>query len=326
MKPWQEPVVWETVAADLRGYRQAGIGGILTEDTVRFAVAQALLAAGADAAAMRVEWPHPTLRGSRIDLVAGGPPPEVFIELKYPREPTEKNAAWTMALGEVLKDLYRLAVAPGEVDRLFVYAETARLRRYMASSATRYGLDLDVDEVTLTPDAASRLPTTAAVIIGSELAAHRITATRIAIHEVDSDLRLTVYQVDALGVPPTPAAALAAVDATGVWNVPSDAVESPVSDELAEGDPLSDLTSGSRDGARTEILRASRAVTARSGDSTFTMTDIIQEMQRARTGYAESTIRTMVTGHMCVNAPNNTATPYEDFERLDRGVYRPYRG
>lgn len=63
----------------------------------------------------------------------------------------------------------------------------------------------------------------------------------------------------------------------------------------------------------------------RSGQNTFTLMDIIQEMNRSGTDYAESTVRTMVTGHMCANAPNNSATPYEDLERLDRGVYRLYR-
>lgn len=156
------------------------------------------------------------MKGARIDLVAGGEPPEVVIELKYPREPNVKNAAWTMMLGEVLKDLYRLAVVPGDVERLFVYAETRQLRDYMDRVARRGGMDLDVDNVVLRPEIAQALPTTAAVIIGTELAAHHATAKRIATHEVDGDLRLAVYQVDALGVPPTPAAEVAAAHVTSV--------------------------------------------------------------------------------------------------------------
>lgn len=51
--------------------------------------------------------------------------------LIVPREPSEQNAAWTETLGEVLKDLYRLARIPAG-DRIFVYLESERLRRYMA--------------------------------------------------------------------------------------------------------------------------------------------------------------------------------------------------
>lgn len=53
----------------------------------------------------------------------------MLVEFKYPREPVEKNAAWTMTLGEVLKDFLRLAVDPGQVTGLFVYAESRRLWR-----------------------------------------------------------------------------------------------------------------------------------------------------------------------------------------------------
>jgi hypothetical protein len=95
--------VWEAVAAELRIHRQRGLGRLLTEDTVRFATARALVDAGADPAALHVEWPHPALKGSRIDLVCAGPTPTLLVEFKYPREPVEKNAAWTMALCEVLK-------------------------------------------------------------------------------------------------------------------------------------------------------------------------------------------------------------------------------
>jgi hypothetical protein len=108
------------VAAELRRHRRSGLSWLLTEDAVRFAAARALVDAGVDAASLRVEWPHPVLTGSRIDLVADGAPP-VFVEFKYWREPNEQNAAWTMALGEVLKDFYRLATCPGPAQRVFVY-------------------------------------------------------------------------------------------------------------------------------------------------------------------------------------------------------------
>jgi hypothetical protein len=77
-----------------------------------------------------------------------------------------------------------------------------------------------------------------------------------------------------------------------------------------------------RDGARREILEAIHAVLIRSGGDTFTPAEIVAEMTRRRTGYAESTIRTMITGHLCWNAPDNAGTTYDDLERIDRGRYR----
>lgn len=176
---WRDTQVWDAVAVELRGHRARGLGGLLTEDTVRFAAARALVGAGADASGLRVEWPHPALMGSRVDLAVGGEPPAALIEFKYPREPNEQNAAWTMARGEVLKDFYRLAAYPGDADRLFVYVETSRLRRYMAGRAKDHGLDLDADRVALRPVDAARLPSTAAQVIGAELAQHTVTARRI---------------------------------------------------------------------------------------------------------------------------------------------------
>jgi hypothetical protein len=114
MSQWvDEDEVWAAVAAELREYRQRGLAGLMTEDTVRFATARALIDAGVAPSGLRAEWPHPALRGSRVDLAVGGEPPSALIEFKFPREPTEQNAAWTMALGEVLKDFYRLAACRG---------------------------------------------------------------------------------------------------------------------------------------------------------------------------------------------------------------------
>jgi hypothetical protein len=269
------------------------------------------------------------LKGSRVDLVVGRPPVTV-IEFKFPREPNEQNAAWTMALGEVLKDLYRLAVFPGRVDRLFVYVEASRLRRYMAGAARRYGLDLDVEQVALRPGDAARLPTTAAQIIGADLAAYHVKARRIFLGDIDEALRLAVYRVDPLETPPDSTISNLATQSTEpdpVGAVPAMAPRAEPQLTAGRNYPLSSAgtepaSPGTRDGARREILQAIRAVLARSGSDTFTPAQIVVEMDRRGTGYAESTIRTMVTAHMCRNAPDNAATTYDDLERVDRGVYR----
>ncbi|ANZ43299.1 hypothetical protein BBK82_36100 [Lentzea guizhouensis] len=81
-------------------------------------------------------------------------------------------------------------------------------------------------------------------------------------------------------------------------------------------------TRATRDGARREILDAVQAVLTRSGASTFTLAEIVTEMSHRNTGYAERTIRTMVTSHLCRNAPDHASITYDDLERVSRGVYR----
>ncbi|MGM1064819.1 DUF7669 domain-containing protein [Saccharothrix sp. Mg75] len=59
----------------------------------------------------------------------------------------------------------------------------------------------------------------------------------------------------------------------------------------------------------------------RSGASTFTLAEVVAEMARRGTGYAEGTLRTMVTSHLCHNATDHAT--YDDLERVHRGIYRP---
>jgi hypothetical protein len=49
---------------------------------------------------------------------------------------------------------------------------------------------------------------------------------------------------------------------------------------------------------------------------------VVAELRRADTRYAESTICTHVASRMCADSPDRHGTTYEDLERLDRGLYR----
>ncbi|MDP9436454.1 MAG: hypothetical protein M3P93_15185 [Actinomycetota bacterium] len=303
--------MWQAVAAELAEYRRVGLERLLTEDVVRFATARALVAHGSEPSDMRLEWPHPALRGSRIDLVVGSPP-AALIELKYPREPNEKNAAWTMALGEVLKDLYRLAAAHGTWDRVFVYVETARLKRYMGGSAARHGLDLDVDDVVLEPALARALPATAASIIGEELLARRVTARRLAVLSAGEELQLSLYLVDGDAEP----------QEDEVREVLQPAPVKPVPEASSSSRSGFPRPGRLLSGARGEIHAAVEAVLSRSGAATFTLDEVVREMRTRGSRYAESTVRTMVTSHLCANAPDHASVTYRDFERVGHGLYR----
>jgi hypothetical protein len=80
-----------------------------------------------------------------------------------------------------------------------------------------------------------------------------------------------------------------------------------------------------REGARREILAAVDAVTVRAGREEFTPLEVIAEMRRRGTAYKESTIRTMITAHLCRNAPVNAGTTYDDLERVAPATYRRVR-
>jgi hypothetical protein len=69
-------------------------------------------------------------------------------------------------------------------------------------------------------------------------------------------------------------------------------------------------------------LAAARVVSARTPDGTFSPADIVREVRRRGTMYAELTIRTMVTAHLCTDAPDNAGATSVGLGRPSRGVYR----
>ena len=74
--------------------------------------------------------------------------------------------------------------------------------------------------------------------------------------------------------------------------------------------------------ARDEILQAIQRIESRTGRDTFTMPDVLGELGRAGSQYAESTIRTHISSRMCANAPDHHAVVYTDLERVGPGLYR----
>jgi hypothetical protein len=310
VQPWQDDVMWHIVASELRDLRRQGLRRLLTEETVRFATVKALVGAGVDPQLLRYEWPHPALHGSRIDLVLGTPPRTLF-ELKYPREPNEKNAAWTMIYGEVLKDFYRLAAYPYEAERIFVYAESDRLHKYMAGAIGKYGLDVHAEEINLHPEQAANVPATVATVFGPTLATNTVTARRIAAIDVDASLGLFVFAVDPLGSDNTAG--------------PSAFVPAKSSVVTTETSGFTTFDSNRASGARAEILAAIDAIVTRSGGETFEFNDVLVEMRLRGSTYADSTVRTMVTSHMCANAPDHLAKTFDDLERVGRGLYQRRR-
>jgi hypothetical protein len=74
--------------------------------------------------------------------------------------------------------------------------------------------------------------------------------------------------------------------------------------------------------ARDEILAALPSVAARAADGSFTPQDMINELHRRGTKYADSTIRTHVVSRMCADAADHHARTYDDLSKVGDGRYR----
>lgn len=73
---------------------------------------------------------------------------------------------------------------------------------------------------------------------------------------------------------------------------------------------------------RDDILDAARVVMARSGSDTFSVREIVAELQSRGTPYTAGSIRTHVVSRMCANAPAHHARVYNDLIRVERGLYK----
>jgi hypothetical protein len=72
---------------------------------------------------------------------------------------------------------------------------------------------------------------------------------------------------------------------------------------------------------RRAVLDAVAALMTRNGGMPVSVAEIVSEVGRNGGRYAESTVRTHVTAHMCVNAARPPEWP--DLRRVDRGLYVP---
>jgi hypothetical protein len=52
------------------------------------------------------------------------------------------------------------------------------------------------------------------------------------------------------------------------------------------------------------------------------MLDVIDEMRRRGTSYSESTVRTMISSHLCAESIGPGIAGYTDLTRIGSGTYR----
>ena len=296
--------VWNDVAAQLRMHRSSGRGHLLTEDTVRMSTALALERVGVAPAALSIEVPDPVLSGGKVDLVVERAGARAVVELKYPRGSRSGVSPDTMTLGELLRDFLRVALIPA-ADRWVVIVLAPELRRYLSRRGTALWVDSVGHELLLERDALESLPKTARDAIGPLAWLMPVRARCIVATPVDVNLSLFAYRV---GAPPTGAVPEALAAAREVPSVV------PTAGSAARG-----IQVGT---ARSQILEAIRMLVSRSGQPEVTVQQVVDEMRRAGSRYAESTVRTMLTSHMCAQVHGPNVGTYDDVDRVDRGTYR----
>jgi hypothetical protein len=54
------------------------------------------------------------------------------------------------------------------------------------------------------------------------------------------------------------------------------------------------------------------------------MPEVIDEMHRRGTTYSDTTIRTMISAHLCAEATGDGVAGYTDLSRVGRGAVQPY--
>ena len=294
--------VWSQVASRMASHWAAGRVHLLTEDTLRMCLVEVLGEHGVDAARLEAEVYAPGLGVGKLDLTIDGPAGTV-IELKYPRDSRTGFSPDTMTLGELLRDFCRVAAVDAG-DRWVTLVINTRLARYLAGASTRFTLGWAVEEgQTMTLDRAilGQLPATAVNAIGSMPWRLPVDATCRARVAVTDDLTLYACQVAAPGPDVEPA--------------PLEAIGRPAA-------PTSHATTGPQTdaraptGARAAILDAVDHLTTSSGSEAVTVADVLGYLRRRNTRYADSTIRTMTTSHMCVDAQGPGIGTFDDLERL----------
>lgn len=298
------------VADQLGAHRRAGRSHLLTEDTVRMCTILALEHASITPDRLRIEVPVPVLAGGKIDLAVDGLT-GVVIELKYPRGSRTGISPDTMTAGELLRDFLRVALVDAN-DRWVIQVIDQRLKRYLTNFAARHGFTWAFDtgnQMAVERDVLAGLPKTSLDAIGSIPWRLPVRGICVLGQEVDDGLTLFAYRVAApaqhvVGESLTARTGEVAPLTTGL--LPQSAV-APV---RAVG------------GARAEILHAIRSITTRSGRAEVTIQDVLNELRRTGSRYAESTISTMMSSHLCAQAQGPGVDPFTDLDRVGRGIYR----
>lgn len=190
------PGAWFELAEFIRGQLDAGRRHLLTEDVVRFALVQVLGAQGVGPTRIAIE--HRVRSIGALDLVVDPVPgnPETMaaaVEIKFPRDPRERNAADTMTVGELLNDFYRLARIDAP-ERWALQVIGTRLGRHLGARRDVRWTLVEGETLSLGPEVLGGLPLTARRAVIGEVEGLGLTVTCRTVCALD-ELTLVSYEV-----------------------------------------------------------------------------------------------------------------------------------
>lgn len=302
---WEE--VWTDVAARLATQRNLGRTHLLTEDVLRFQTVEALHAVDVAANELAIEVPDPDLGRGKLDLVHDSARGRAVVELKYPRGARSGPSPDPMTMGEVLRDFLRVASVRA-AERWVVLVLEAKFQAYLTR---RPGLTWPThvnEELLLERDLLSAMSSTTRSAIGTRAWRLPVRATCAVAAPVGERLALHAFSVQGAPAAAAPLPLAGTVSPTDV-QLPSAGVAQPPT----EPDPI---------GARAEILAAIDSLAVRSGRPEVSPDDVVRELRRRGSRYAASTIRTMMTSHMCRQTQGPGIGTHDDLDRSGRGLYR----
>lgn len=73
---------------------------------------------------------------------------------------------------------------------------------------------------------------------------------------------------------------------------------------------------------RDELLEVVTKLVNKKSINEFTVAEVLEAMMNNNTVYSVNTIKTHITSRCCMNAPKNHYSTYDDYERVNKGVYK----
>jgi hypothetical protein len=164
----------------------------MTEDSVRFAVALALEAAGV--APSRVVFEHRIVGIGPIDVAVDPPALTAVMEIKFPRDPKGTGENDTMTVGELINDFYRLGRLEAR-DRWALQVLDGRLARHLSRRRDVVWTAELGATITLDADLPGRLPKSARDAIRAWQPGRAVVATCTAVEPIER-LTLAAYRIN----------------------------------------------------------------------------------------------------------------------------------
>lgn len=185
--------IWGDTAERIASHVRGGREHLMTEETLRFALIASLQEAGVSPSDMDINEQLSDRQGWQTDLAVGNPR-IAAVEAKYPGGPRRQHPARTRDYGNVLADVYRLAVL-NVAHRWAAVLAPRTFQTHAKNQPLPWSFNVGGD-VHVSPDRVRALAKTARRELPGDLVGEmHITARCRFSRSVGQDLRLVAYEI-----------------------------------------------------------------------------------------------------------------------------------